>query len=76
MDRFMGEMGIPQNSAADREELDQAGWSAADLAARPKGDGRKVQIARRLWMETTMTLKWMPLLRRWRHRTKPHGPAS
>ena len=60
------------HSAAERQESDEAraqgmvaaklrrlGWSVADLAERPKGDFRKVEIAWRLRGETTMTLKWI-----------------
>jgi putative transposase len=42
-----------------KEELDKAGWTAADLAARSKGDRRKVRMARRLRAETGVTLKWI-----------------
>lgn len=42
-----------------REELDKLGWTARDLAARPKGDVRKVRLARRLRMETSVTWKWI-----------------
>ena len=41
------------------EELDKLGWTAADLAWRPKGEARKVRIARRLRAETAVTLKWI-----------------
>ena len=41
------------------EELKRRGWSAAHLALRPKGDARKLEIARRLRRETTMTLRWI-----------------
>jgi hypothetical protein len=40
-----------------REGLEQQGWTEADLAARPKGDRRKVKLAMKLRAETTMTLK-------------------
>ena len=33
------------------EELDKLGWTAADLAWRPKGEARKVRIALRLRAE-------------------------
>jgi hypothetical protein len=41
------------------EELDRLGWTAADLAARSKGDLRKVRLARRLRTETGVTWKWI-----------------
>jgi len=41
------------------EELDKLGWTAAELAALAKGDARKVRIARRLRVETAVTLKWI-----------------
>jgi hypothetical protein len=41
------------------EELDKLGWAGAELAARPKGDARKIRIARRLRAETAVTLKWI-----------------
>jgi hypothetical protein len=34
-------------------------WKEAELKARRKGDKNKVAIARRLRVETTMTLKWI-----------------
>ena len=42
-----------------REELAALGWNRAALAQRPKGDARKVRIARRLRAETSVTLKWI-----------------
>ncbi len=42
-----------------REELDALGWNGAALAQHPKGDARKVRIARRVRAETTVTLKWI-----------------
>jgi len=42
-----------------REELDKLEWTAAELERRAKGDARKVQIARRLRSETSVTLKWI-----------------
>jgi putative transposase len=42
-----------------REELQRRGWSEAELRRRAKGDGDKVQIARRLRQESTMSLKWI-----------------
>ena len=41
------------------EELDKLGWTGAELAQRPKGDARKVRLARRLRTETSVTLKWI-----------------
>ena len=41
------------------EELRQRGWTARQLEARRKGDREKVQMARRLRGETTMTLDWI-----------------
>ena len=41
------------------EELDKLGWTRAELARRPKGDARKIRIARRLRAETAVTLKWI-----------------
>ena len=41
------------------EELKRRGWTAADLTQRRKGDPEKLQIARRLRQETTMTLRWI-----------------
>ncbi len=40
-------------------ELTALGWTQAELARRPKGDARKVRIARRLRAETAVTLKWI-----------------
>ena len=42
-----------------REELQRRGWDAAELRCRRKGDAGKVQIARRLRQESTMSLKWI-----------------
>ena len=42
-----------------REELTALGWDGAALAQRPKGDARKVRIARRVQAETSVTLKWI-----------------
>jgi len=41
------------------EELKRRRWHEAELQARRKGDAQKVQIARRLRTETTVTLKWI-----------------
>jgi putative transposase len=40
-------------------ELRRKGWSEKELAQRPKGHPFKVRLARRLRMQTTVTLKWM-----------------
>jgi putative transposase len=40
-----------------QEELDKLGWTVKDLAARSKGDVRKVRLARRLRTETSVTWK-------------------
>ena len=40
-------------------ELGRLGWTAEELKCRRKGDQDKVHIARRLRMETTMTLSWI-----------------
>jgi len=40
-------------------ELRRRGWTESDLAQRRKGDPEKVQIARRVRQESTMTLKWI-----------------
>jgi hypothetical protein len=42
-----------------KEALDKLGWTARDLAARSKGDVRKVRLARRLRTETSVTWKWI-----------------
>jgi REP element-mobilizing transposase RayT len=41
------------------EELKRRGWTEARLSQLRKGDARKVQIARRLRAETTVTLHWI-----------------
>ena len=41
------------------EEMKQRKWDDGTLAARRKGDGEKLAIARRLRQETTMTLAWI-----------------
>ena len=40
-------------------QLKAQGWTAADVAQRRKGDGQKLQMARRLRQETTMSLTWI-----------------
>jgi hypothetical protein len=40
-----------------REQLQQLGWTEADLAARSKSDLRKLAIAARLRAQTTLSLK-------------------
>jgi hypothetical protein len=42
-----------------QEELNRLGWQPGDLSVRPKGDPRKIRIARRLRTETSVTLKWI-----------------
>ena len=42
-----------------REELERLGWSEGELRRRPKGDAGRVMIARRVRLETTMTLAWI-----------------
>jgi hypothetical protein len=42
-----------------REELEQRGWSEEDLTRQRKGDRAKVEMAKRLRSETTMSLKWI-----------------
>ncbi|MDB6016210.1 MAG: hypothetical protein JWR19_699, partial [Pedosphaera sp.] len=39
--------------------LKRRGWTERDLAQRPKGDGQKLKLARRMRAETTMTLHWI-----------------
>jgi REP element-mobilizing transposase RayT len=41
------------------EELRRRKWGPSELERRRKGDQEKVRIARRLRMETTMTLNWI-----------------
>ena len=41
------------------EELKRRGWSHEELDQRPKGDRVKVQMAKRLRKETTMTMDWI-----------------
>lgn len=41
------------------EEMKRRGWTPGDLAAHRKGDGQKIQMARSLRQETTMTLRWI-----------------
>lgn len=42
-----------------QEELNRRQWTADTLSERRKGDPEKVQIARRLRAETTMTMPWI-----------------
>jgi len=42
-----------------REEMRRRGWNETDLPARRKADKVKVELARRLRQETTMSLKWI-----------------
>jgi hypothetical protein len=41
------------------EGLGQAGWRESDLRLRRKGDGVKVELARRLRRETTQGWQWI-----------------
>ena len=41
------------------EELQGRGWDAADLERQRKGDEQKIQVAKRLRTETTMTWSWI-----------------
>jgi hypothetical protein len=41
------------------EELRRRGWDLEELKRRRKGDPQKIQIARRLRDQTTMTLAWI-----------------
>ena len=41
------------------EELWRLGWTEKELEQRPKGDKQKVETARMLHQQTTMTLKWI-----------------
>jgi hypothetical protein len=42
-----------------KASLQTLGWTEKELSRRPKGDSRKVGIARHLRAETTMTLRWV-----------------
>jgi hypothetical protein len=42
-----------------KDDLKRRGWTERDLAQRPKGDGQKLKLARRMRAETTMTLHWI-----------------
>jgi REP element-mobilizing transposase RayT len=92
VERLLGELGIPKDSAAGRQRLERLmeerrgashygeelresatekaerlareglrkrGWTEAELAKRPKGDGAKLELAVQLPRETTMPLKWI-----------------
>ena len=41
------------------DALKALGWKQGELAARPKGDRQKVQIARRLRKQSSVTLSWI-----------------
>jgi hypothetical protein len=41
------------------QQLVKLGWAEEELKRHRKGDPKKVQIARRLRVETTMTLQWI-----------------
>ncbi len=68
----MGEQTGPNHAGAERRdgeaawagqrlgaELKRSGWTAAELTDRRDGDPQKVELARRLRAETTMTLAWI-----------------
>lgn len=42
-----------------REERKRERWKEAELAGMRKGDKVKARLARRLWRETAMSLKWI-----------------
>ena len=42
-----------------KEGLEDLGWTEAELGARRRGDGAKLELAVKLRAETTMTLKWI-----------------
>jgi len=48
-----------ESGAVGTGGLQGLAWTEADLATRPKGDRAKVQLGRKLRMETTMTLNWI-----------------
>ena len=71
LERMSGKMG-PHHGGEERaetavakaqrmlsEELQKRGWDAAELERRRKGDEQKIQMARRLRNETTMTWGWI-----------------
>jgi hypothetical protein len=41
------------------EEMQRLGWNESELIRRRKGDAQKVEIALRLRIETSITLKWI-----------------
>jgi hypothetical protein len=51
----------PEEKALRRvkDELTKLGWTESELLGRPKGDPKKLRIARVLRQETTMTLGWI-----------------
>jgi hypothetical protein len=53
-----------------RQEMKRWGWRESDLDGRRKGDEKKVQMAKRLRRETTMTLSW--IAQRLKMGTKTH----
>ncbi len=57
IDRFQGSQERARRLIA--QELKRLGWTARELARRRKGDRHKVNLARRLRAETTMTLAWI-----------------
>ena len=42
-----------------RRQLERKGWAEKELRMRRKGDGFKVQPAKRLRSETKVTMKWI-----------------
>ena len=42
-----------------QEGLEDLGWTEAELGARRRGDGAKLELAVKLRAETTMTLQWI-----------------
>jgi putative transposase len=53
------ETGLKKAQRLVREEMQQRGWKESDLRSLPKGEKRKVALARRLRQETTVSLKWI-----------------
>lgn len=62
MHHYGGERQESGEAKAERlvaDELKKRGWSEEMLKQKAKGDSVKIQIARRLRTETTMTLRWI-----------------
>jgi REP element-mobilizing transposase RayT len=55
----MRESALAKAERMVQAEVAALGWTEFDLAARRKGDLRKVRIAARLRRQTTMTLEWI-----------------